>query len=151
MPGDPEVFAVGDIATLHDAKGQLVPDVAPAAIQMANFVAKMIQAKINDHSQKTTKEPNPAFIYKDTGSMATIGRSAAVAFIGKIKISGFLAWIAWLSVHLLFLIGFRNKLTVIIQWFYSYVNYKRSARIITGLDRTFSANKQSVCNEEKET
>lgn len=154
VPDHPEVFAIGDIATLHDAKGQFVPGVAPAAMQMASFVAKTIQAKIDSHSQKTTKEPKRAFIYKDTGSMATIGRSAAVAFIGKIKFSGFLAWIAWLSVHLLFLIGFRNKIAVLIQWFYSYVNYKRSARIITGLDRTFSANKQSVksaSNEEKET
>lgn len=136
LPGYPDVFAVGDIVTLNDAKGKLVPGVAPAAMQMAQFVVKTIQDKINDPSQKT--KTAPAFVYKDKGAMATIGRSAAVAAIGKIKFSGFFAWIAWLSIHLLFLIGFRNKLVVVIQWFYSYVNYKRGARIITGLDKDYS-------------
>ena len=75
----------------------------------------------------------PAFKYWDKGTMATIGRSAAVAKIGKLEFNGWLAWVAWLFVHLIFLIGFRNRLAVLLQWAYSYVAYKRGARIVTGL------------------
>ena len=77
--------------------------------------------------------PRPAFQYWDKGTMATIGRSAAVAWLGKLKFSGWPAWMAWLFVHLIFLIGFRNKIAVLLQWTYSYFAYKRSARLITGL------------------
>ncbi|HEX2099663.1 MAG TPA: NAD(P)/FAD-dependent oxidoreductase, partial [Candidatus Synoicihabitans sp.] len=76
----------------------------------------------------------PPFVYRDKGNMATIGRSAAVAQVGKLKFSGLLAWLAWLFVHLIFLVGLRNKLSVATQWLYSYVAYKRGARIITGTD-----------------
>ena len=84
-------------------------------------------------SGETTERP--PFDYWDKGSMATIGRSAAVAKIGQVEFTGFMAWMAWLGIHLVFLIGFRNKIAVLLQWAYSYITYKRGARIITGLRR----------------
>jgi NADH dehydrogenase len=131
IPGYPEVFAIGDLASLKDARGRAVPGVSPAAMQMGKYVARLIGEELRGHPRP------PAFVYWDKGSMATIGRSAAVAQAGLFKCSGFAAWILWLFVHLVFLIGFRNKVSVLLQWFYSYVNYKRGARIITGLDRRF--------------
>ena len=129
LPGHPEVFAIGDMAFIVDRDGQLVPGVSPAAIQMAQHTAKVIQ----DETAWGKQRARAAFDYWDKGSMATIGRSAAVAKIGKLEFSGFSAWLAWLTVHLLFLVGFRNKLFVFLQWVYSYFTYKRGARIITGL------------------
>ncbi len=107
-----------------------VPGVSPAAMQMGKHVARLISDELE---LGLGRAPHPPFRYWDRGTMATIGRSAAVAWIGKIKISGLLAWLAWLFVHLIFLIGFRNKLAVLLQWAYSYFAYKRSARIITSL------------------
>ncbi|MFP4069915.1 MAG: NAD(P)/FAD-dependent oxidoreductase [Verrucomicrobiota bacterium] len=131
LPGHPEVFALGDIVHLTDAKGQAVPGISPAAIQMGKYVSRVISHQLDGGRD------SPPFAYFDKGNMATLGRSKAVARIGKLEFSGFTAWMAWLGVHLIFLIGFRNKLTVLIQWFYSYVTYRRGARIITGLDRIF--------------
>lgn len=136
VPGYPEVFAVGDIVALKDAQGKPVPGVSPAAMQMGRHVAKVIRDELASGRTQPPAE-RAAFTYKDKGSMATIGRSRAVAQIGKLHFGGFFAWLAWLGVHLVFLIGFRNQLAVLIQWFYSYINYKRGARIITGLDSTF--------------
>ncbi len=133
LPGFSNVFAVGDIAALVDANGRSVPGVSPAAMQMATYVAKVLKLELKAPAGHSP--PRPPFIYWDKGSMATIGRSAAVAKIGRLEISGLLAWLSWLFVHLIFLIGFRNKLAVLLQWFYSYINYKRGARIITGLNR----------------
>ncbi len=133
LPGFPEVFAVGDIAALVDANGRPVPGVSPAAMQMARHVAKTLKIELKASAGRSPLRAS--FAYRDKGSMATIGRSAAVAKIGRLEISGLLAWLSWLIVHLIFLIGFRNKLAVLLQWFYSYVNYKRGARIITGLDK----------------
>jgi NADH dehydrogenase len=126
LPGHPEVFAIGDLASVIQANGQPVPGVSPGAIQMAQHVAKIIDAEL-DHKQ----DARPVFTYFDKGTMSTIGRSKAVAQIGKIKLTGFVAWVAWLILHLIFLIGFRNKVAVMIQWIYSYFAYKRGARIIT--------------------
>jgi NADH dehydrogenase len=97
---------------------------------MARHVARLIADEL---VLGPGRAPRPAFEYWDRGTMATIGRKAAVAMVGKLKFSGLLAWLAWLFVHLIFLIGFRNKLAVLLQWAYSYFAYKRSARIITGL------------------
>jgi len=130
VPGHPEVFAIGDIALVLNENGKPVPGVSPAAMQMGKHVARLISDELE---LGLGRAPHPPFRYWDRGTMATIGRSAAVAWIGKIKISGLLAWLAWLFVHLIFLIGFRNKLTVLLQWAYSYFAYKRSARIITSL------------------
>lgn len=131
LPGHPEAFAIGDIVTLTDANNVEVPGVSPAAMQMGDHVANIIdkEAKSGKRSERSP------FTYFDKGNMATIGRSAAIAHIGPLKVSGFIAWILWLGVHLVFLIGFRNKIAVLLQWFYSYVRYKRGARIITGLSR----------------
>jgi NADH dehydrogenase len=131
LPGHPEVFALGDIVTLIDANGVAVPGVAPAAMQMGAHVAKLIASEIRDPHNPAARRP---FAYRDKGSMATIGRSAAVAQIGRLKFSGWPAWAAWLGVHLVFLIGFRNKVSVFLQWVYSYFTYQRGARIITGSD-----------------
>lgn len=131
VPGHPEVFAAGDIASLVDKNGKTVPGVSPAAMQMAEHVAKIIEAEVKNGACPPAERP--AFAYWDKGSMATIGRSAAVAMVGKLKFSGFLAWMAWLLVHLIFLVGFRNRVSVLFQWTYSYLTYKRGARIITGV------------------
>lgn len=132
LPGFPEVFAIGDIVNLTDPKGQQVPGVSPAAMQMGKHAARAIESQID-----VENAPPEPFTYFDKGNMATIGRSKAVAQVGKLEFSGFTAWLAWLFVHLVFLIGFRNKIAVLIQWFYSYVNYRRGSRIITGLDQIF--------------
>jgi len=130
VPGHPEVFAVGDLAFVLQENGQPVPGVSPAAMQMGRHVAKIISDELD---LGPARAPRPPFHYWDRGTMATIGRSAAVAWIGKLKFSGLLAWLAWLFVHLIFLIGFRSKVAVLLQWTYSYFAYKRSARLITGL------------------
>lgn len=130
LPGYPEVFAAGDIATLVDKNGKTVPGVSPAAMQMAEHICEVIEAELTDKPRPPAERP--AFGYWDKGSMATIGRSAAVAMVGRFTFSGYLAWLAWLLVHLIFLVGFRNRLSVLFQWVYSYFTYKRGARIITG-------------------
>lgn len=134
VPGHPEVFALGDLAHALDATGQPVPAVSPAAMQMARHVARLISAELSPRGDGT----RPAFRYRDKGSMATIGRSSAVAEIGRLKLSGLPAWLAWLGVHLVFLIGFRNKLAVLLQWAYAYCVYKRGARLITCLSQETS-------------
>lgn len=130
LPGHPEVFAIGDMAFVLQENGKPVPGVSPAAMQMGRHVARIIDVEL---TLGAARAPRPEFKYRDKGTMATIGRSAAVAMIGKLKMSGWFAWLAWLFVHLIFLIGFRNKLFVLMQWTYSYFMYKRSARIITYL------------------
>ncbi|PTY00509.1 NAD(P)/FAD-dependent oxidoreductase [Opitutus sp. ER46] len=137
LPGHPEAFAVGDIVTLTDANGVVVPGVAQAAIQMGRHVTGLIESDIRGRGLAPVgRRP---FTYRDKGAMATIGRSAAVAEIGRFKLSGFFAWLVWLAVHLLFLIGFRNKFAVLSQWLYSYLTFKRGARIITGVSGEASA------------
>jgi NADH dehydrogenase len=125
IPNHPEVFVVGDLASLKDAEGNLLPGVAPVAMQQGRAVVKSIARDLQD-------VPRKEFHYVDKGSLATIGRAAAVAQIGKIHISGYFAWLAWLFIHILFIIGFRNRLIVLIQWAWSYVTYERGARLITG-------------------
>jgi NADH dehydrogenase len=127
LPGHPEVFAIGDLALVLDQTGKPVPGVSPAAMQMGRHTARLIQREL-EVGAGSSRAP---FRYFDKGTMATIGRSAAVAKIGKLEFSGFFAWLSWLFIHLLFLIGFRNKAAVLLQWSYSYFAYKRGARIIT--------------------
>jgi NADH dehydrogenase len=127
LPKHTEVFAVGDMAAVTSADGKPVPGIAPAAMQMGGYVAGIIDKDIHSGG-KAERKP---FKYFDKGTMATIGRSAAVAWIGKIHLSGLLAWLMWLFIHLIFLVGFRNRLAVLFQWAYSYFIYKRGARIIT--------------------
>ena len=127
LPGHPEVFAIGDMALVLGDDGSPVPGVSPAAMQMGRYVAGSIRERI----RFGPKASRPPFHYLDKGSMATIGRSAAVAWFKRIHLSGYLAWLFWLFVHIVFLIGFRNRLAVLIQWAYAYIGYKRGARIIT--------------------
>ncbi|HUC84702.1 MAG TPA: NAD(P)/FAD-dependent oxidoreductase [Candidatus Acidoferrales bacterium] len=139
MAGHPEIFAIGDLAFVLQADGKPVPGVSPAAMQMARHVAKII-----DHELSGLKFERAPFKYWDKGTMATIGRSKAVAQVGSLKMSGLLAWLAWLSLHLVFLIGFRNKVAVMLDWIYSYFAYKRGARIIMNesLDRVRETNER---------
>src|ERR1017187_5844514 len=130
LPGHSEVFAIGDLALVLQENGEPVPGVSPAAMQMARHVARIVGDELD---LGRGRAPRPPFRYWDRGTMSTIGRSAAVAWIGRFHFSGLFAWLAWLLVHLIFLIGFRNRLAVLLQWAYSYFAYKRGARIITGL------------------
>jgi NADH dehydrogenase len=125
IPDDKNIFVIGDMASLKQENGQPVPGVAPAAMQMADNTCINI---LNDLQDK----PRKPFKYYDKGNMATIGRSKAIAEIGRFKMSGFLAWLAWLFVHLISLIGFRNRLYVLSEWFWAYLTRERSARLITG-------------------
>lgn len=138
LPGHPEVFAVGDIAHCIDQAGVRVPGLCPAAMQMGKHAARVIAEEVEKRGgggkgKGMGYEVRPQFRYFDKGSMATIGRSAAVAESMGMRVRGFAAWLMWLFVHLLFLVGFRNKLAVLLQWFYAYVRYRRGARIITGV------------------
>jgi len=132
LPGHPEAFVAGDLAHCIDQGGRLVPGVSPAAIQMGRHAAKVILEEIGGKRGKDY-DVRPQFRYFDKGSMATIGRSHAVAESMGMKFDGFIAWLMWLFIHLFFLVGFRNRLAVLVQWFYAYVRYRRGARIITGL------------------
>ena len=131
LPGHPEIFVIGDLAEAKDEHGKMLPGVAPVAIQQGRFVAKLIREEV-EAGPRYSSRARRAFHYWDKGSLATIGRAAAVAQFGKIHISGYVAWLSWLFVHILFLIGFRNRLLVFIQWAWSYVTYERGARLITG-------------------
>ncbi len=124
VPGHRNVFVVGDLAAYADREGNLVPGVAPAAIQMGKFAAAMIKADLE-------REPRRTFHYLDKGSLATIGRSKAVGMVAGVHFSGFIAWLAWLFVHLMFLIGFRNRFFVMMQWAITYFSYQGAARLIT--------------------
>jgi len=125
LPGHPEVFVIGDLAALKGEQGKMLPGVAPVAIQEGKYVGNLIRNELHG-------KPRQNFSYWDKGSLATIGRAAAVAQFGRIHISGFVAWLSWLFIHIFFLIGFRNRLLVFIQWAWSYVTYERGARLITG-------------------
>lgn len=125
IPGYDEVFCVGDLACCTDSKGQDVPGVAPAAMQQGTFAAEQIARRLQG------KRGVP-FVYRDKGSLATIGRKAAVAEFSKAKLSGFVAWLLWLGVHLAFLVGFRNRYIVLVQWMWHYFTNRGGAHLITG-------------------
>lgn len=123
LPGHPEVFVIGDAAYAIDAANKSLPGIAPVAIQQGRYVARIIKANIP--SQK--RYP---FFYFDKGQMATIGRAKAIAQIGKLQISGFLAWMAWSLIHIVYLINFRSKIMVMMEWFFWYCTGHRNARLI---------------------
>lgn len=125
LPNYPNAFAIGDIAAFMHQGGSALPGVSAVAMQQARAVAKSIDATLKER-------PRTPFRYFDKGSMATIGRSRAVAQIGELKFTGLTAWLLWLLVHLWFLIGFRSRFVVLFTWAWSYFTYKRGARIITG-------------------
>lgn len=124
IPGSAEVFVAGDLAHLEQ-DGKLVPGVAPTAMQQGAHAAANIARLLRG-------EASLPFRYRDKGSMATIGRAAAIAELYGLRLSGLPAWMAWLFLHILFLIGFRNRLLVMIQWAWAYLTFQRGARLITG-------------------
>jgi NADH dehydrogenase len=129
IPGHPEIFVVGDMAAAKSADtGEKVPGVAQAAIQMGRYAGRTIAAAVVGKSRATW----PPFSYRDKGSMAVIGKARAVVHVGWIKLGGFLAWILWAVVHITFLIGFRNRVLVLVNWFWNWVLDSRDARLITG-------------------
>ncbi|HZP62827.1 MAG TPA: NAD(P)/FAD-dependent oxidoreductase [Terriglobales bacterium] len=145
IPGHPEVFVIGDLAALNDEHGKLLPGVAPVAMQEGKAVARTIKHDLDGKSRER-------FHYVDKGSLATVGRAAGIAQFGKVHISGFIAWLSWLFVHIFFLIGFRNRIIVLIQWAWSYFTYERGARLITGDQHlpSWEAMKQEEQVKEKE-
>jgi len=127
VAGSPDIFVIGDVAHALGADGKPLPGVAPVAKQQGRYVANLIRARV-----ARTRLP-PPFRYRDSGSLATIGRKCAVAQIGKIKFHGFIAWLLWSAAHIYFLIGFRNRIVVAMSWAWSYVTFQRGTRLITGL------------------
>jgi NADH dehydrogenase len=123
VPGHPDLFVAGDLAAVSGDDGKPVPGIAPAAKQMGRHVARAIRATL-------AGKPAPAFRYRDYGNLATIGRRAGVVDLGRLRLSGVLAWWFWLAAHIFFLIGFRNRLVVLIDWAWAYWSYRRNARII---------------------
>jgi len=123
--GHPHIFVVGDLADMRREDGSRVPGVAQGAIQSGKHAARMIHADL-------AGRPRTPFHYVDKGDLATIGRAAAVARLGALRFSGFSAWLLWVVVHILYLIGFRNRILVMIEWTWSYVTYQRGIRLITG-------------------
>ena len=125
VPGMPGIFAIGDTVSVQGEDGRPVPGIAPAAKQMGVYVARLIGARVQGHP-----EPAP-FRYRHRGSLATIGRKAAVAEPGRVRLTGFPAWVLWAVAHVWFLIGWRNRLIVALNWLWSYVTFERGARLIT--------------------
>jgi NADH dehydrogenase len=127
VPAHPEIFVIGDLAYLEQ-DGRMIPGLGPAAIQEGAFAGNNILRQI-------THRPRKNFRYWNKGDLATIGRSRAIADFGWIRFSGRLAWFLWLFVHIMYLIGFRNRLSVLLQWSYSYFTYDRGVRLITDVER----------------
>ncbi len=125
VPGDPDIFVIGDAALVLGQNGKPLPGVAPVAMQQGEFVGRLLVARTRGEKTEST------FHYFDKGNLATIGRSSAVADFGKIRASGFLAWVLWLAVHIFYLIDFRNRVLVLIQWAWAYVTWQRGARLIS--------------------
>jgi NADH dehydrogenase len=125
IPGHPEVFVVGDMASIS-TKGKPVPGVAPAAMQMGAFAARCVKRDLEQRERRP-------FVYRNKGDLATIGRHRAIADFGFLQVTGSLAWWFWLLLHIMYLAGFRNRIAVLIEWAYSYFTYERGARLITGM------------------
>jgi NADH dehydrogenase len=126
VAGHPEIYVIGDTALAMDADGKALPGVAPVAKQQGQYVAKRLMAQARE-----TAAP-PPFRYRDYGALATIGRKLAVMQLGRFKLSGFLAWLVWCVAHIYFLIGFRNRLIVALNWLWNYATFQRGTRLITG-------------------
>jgi NADH dehydrogenase len=125
IPGHPEIFVIGDAQTAVQPNGAPLPGVAPVAMQQGRYVAGVIRATM-------AGAPREPFAYVDKGNLATIGRASAVAHIGRVKLWGLTAWVLWLVVHILYLVGFRNRVIVLINWAWAYLTLSRGARLITG-------------------
>ncbi len=125
LRGHADVFAIGDLACFVHQTGKPLPGLAPVAMQQGRYVARLIRARLAGRTQ-------PPFHYRDYGTMATVGRARAVAMIGRLRLSGLVAWLAWLFIHLMYIVQFENRLLVLFQWAWNYVTWNRSARLITG-------------------
>jgi NADH dehydrogenase len=125
IPGHPEVFVIGDLASVNGADGRPLPGVAQVAIQTGRHAARNIRLAIDG-------KPSRPFVYRNLGNMATIGRASAIADFGWLQLKGWIAWLAWLFVHIMNLIGFRNRVLVLVQWAWAYFSYQRAVRLITG-------------------
>jgi NADH dehydrogenase len=132
IPGHPEIFVIGDLARMRMADGSEVPGVAQGALQGGRHVAALIAAEVRDGADRAGRSERPAFRYHDKGNMATIGRAEAVIVTRHFARHGLLAWLLWWAVHIAFLIGFRNRLLVMFHWAWSWLTFKRGARLITG-------------------
>jgi NADH dehydrogenase len=128
LPGHPEIFVIGDTASVTDAKGRPVPGIAPAAKQMGKYVGKLIAARVAGQ-----KDGKP-FRYMHLGDLATIGRRSAVVKFGRLQLKGFLGWAFWSIAHIYFLIGLRNRFIVAFIWLWDYLTFQRGARLITNSD-----------------
>ena len=125
IPGHPEVFVIGDLALFTGVSGKPLPGVAQVAIQMGKHAARNVSLALD-------RQPYRAFAYRDLGNMATIGRASAIADFGWLRLKGWIAWLAWVFVHIMNLIGFRNRVVVLVQWAWAYFSYQRAIRLITG-------------------
>ena len=128
IPGHPDVFVIGDLALVVREDGRPVPGVSPAAMQEGRTAARNIRRMIG-------KRPTIPFRYRNKGDLAVIGRSRAIADFGRVQFSGRIAWLLWLFVHIMYLVGFRNRISVFVQWAYSYLTYQRGVRLITSTER----------------
>ena len=137
VPGRPEIFVIGDLANFEQ-DGHPLPGVAQVALQQGRYAARLIRKRLRGE-----KDPAP-FHYFDKGQLAVIGRAAAVAEIRKLHLSGFVAWLIWLFVHLMYLVEFSNRLLVFVQWGFLYLTFNRGARLITGSEKVF----KDACQEE---
>lgn len=133
LAGHPDIFVIGDLANFSHQTGKPLPGVAPVAMQQGKYVSTLIQKRLKE-------ETVPDFQYQDYGNLAVIGRNAAVVDLGFVKFSGFLAWLAWIFIHIFFLIEFDNKLLVMIQWGWHYLTFKRGVRLITNLEEDPAGN-----------
>ena len=144
IPDHPEIYVIGDASTALDKDGDPLPALAPVAKQQGGYAAEAIIAARRGHAK-----PGP-FRYRDWGTMATIGRAAAVGTFGKVEIKGFIAWLAWGFVHVLYLTGFRSRISVAINWLWSWITYAKGARLITGPDIALATTLDSVDAVEEE-
>jgi NADH:ubiquinone reductase (H+-translocating) len=128
LPGHPEIFVIGDTASVRDAAGKPLPGVATVAKQEGKYVARVLRARMLGHTAP------PAFRYRDYGELATVGRNFAVVDFHWLRLTGRIAWFVWSFAHIYFLIGFRNRLVVAMDWIWAYLTFQRGARLITASD-----------------
>ena len=140
IPRHPEIFVIGDLAHYAHDGGKPLPGIAPVAMQEGEYVARVIRARL-------AGDPPPRFRYRDRGNMAIVGQASAVAEIGRFKFSGYLAWLAWLFVHLMKLVEFENRVLVLIQWGWYYFSRNRAARLITGDTAESAAGTHNIAKE----
>jgi NADH dehydrogenase len=143
IAGFPEIYVVGDVAAAKQRNGELVPGVAPAAMQMGRYAAKEILRKVKG-------QPSKPFHYINKGNLAVIGRHSAVAEIAKLRFAGPLAWFIWLFIHLMYIVTFENRLIIFLRWGVSYLTWNRMARLITGRPTTGTEECEPITVEQRQ-